>query len=329
MDSKLDGYLEVFNNDENKIVEIFATTRFKNNISRKNYVRDLSQFKKAINKNILEVTFEDGNEFFKTKIREVYKKPLAATTITRIYAQLHKFYQWLETNGYIDINPFNKVEKPKSNNIVTRDKVLSAQDVKKIFDNIHKLHPRDIFLMHLLFSTGIKLNEIVSLRWGAYIEFKSNKDIIIRGFEIKKRNNNTRYVKLLEPAYKAMIDYRLHEGKDINISQEEIEHHIFTGIKGQSKGKRIDLQALRNITYKACEVAELDKKYSPSDIRHSMATYAIAAGREYVPEDIDKKAQEYLGWSTKDLESNYRVHILELDDCFIDYANYANLIKKG
>ena len=81
------------------------------------------------------------------------------TTIDNIRRILSSFFSWLEDEDYIVKNPVRRIHKVKQGRVVKE--TLSDEDLEVIRDNCVEI--RDLTMVDLLSSTGIRVGELVNL----------------------------------------------------------------------------------------------------------------------------------------------------------------------
>ena len=109
-----------------------------------------------VNKDVNSITTDDLRKYladYKNKTNS------SKTTVDNIRRVLSSFFSWLEDEDYILKNPVRRIHKIKTRKVVKE--VLSDENFEILRDNCDNI--RDLAMIELLNSTGIRVGELVNL----------------------------------------------------------------------------------------------------------------------------------------------------------------------
>lgn len=201
----------------------------------------------------------DVNEIRKY-IRHLYDKKYSASTISRHISTLKSFYNYLEENGTIKNNPMVLISNPKKEKLLPNylnyeavERLLNTPDVKT------KKGLRDALILEMLYSSGIRVSELVNIKIKD-INFSERK-ILILG-----KGRKERFVFYGTKAYTLLNEY-LKNHKD---------EYLFTNTKGNKLNDRM----VREIVSSNAKIAHIDVKVTPHTLRHTYATHMLEGGAD-------------------------------------------------
>ena len=173
---KLNGYLEIILND----FEVFKKDKFLSADESKENQELLMSFlsakqiegcsEKTIDyyRNTIFKMFESVNLKIESITTDDLRKYLAdyknqsnasKSTIDNIRRVLSSFFSWLEDEGHISKNPVRRIHRIKTKRVVKE--VLSDENFEVLRDKCDNI--RDLAMIELLASTGIRVGELVNL----------------------------------------------------------------------------------------------------------------------------------------------------------------------
>ncbi|MBI1984477.1 MAG: site-specific integrase, partial [Acidobacteria bacterium] len=129
------------------------------------YGRDLRGF--------VEFLFREGKTFKQTRREDVrnylaslYRRGLSARSVARHLVSLRNFFHFLVKEGRIESDPTAEVDSPQIGHSLPQ--YLSTDEVEKLLaqpDPNRSAGLRDRAMLELLYATGMRVSELVNLRW--------------------------------------------------------------------------------------------------------------------------------------------------------------------
>jgi len=241
------------------------------------YQRDLKKYLQFLKKhgieNFNQTTRKDITHF----LAEQKEKGLASSTLTRNLASIRSFYNFLLKEQLIQANPAVELESPKSEKKLPR--VLSFKDMELLLEQPEPkevIGIRDKAMLELLYATGIRVSELVSL---------SVNDVNIKmGFlRCNGKGNKERMIPLGSMAIKSLQDYMEHARNKL------LKHKDEKALFINQHGKRLTRQGFWKILKKYALKAGISTEITPHTLRHSFATHLLENGADL------RSVQEMLG----------------------------------
>ncbi|RLP69078.1 site-specific tyrosine recombinase XerD [Mycetocola manganoxydans] len=226
-----------------------------------------------------EVTEQQVSEY----VRELGSReeaPLTASSLARVLSSVRGWHRFLLEEGRIEADVAREVKPPKLPSRLP--KALSIDQVTALLDaaagdDIQAL--RDKALLELLYATGARVSEAVSLN----VDDVFDEDIV----RLRGKGNKERIVPLGRFAREA-IDAYLVRARPVFSVRGTATPALFLGIRGQ----RVSRQNAWLIIRQAAERADLVAHVSPHTLRHSFATHLLQGGADV------RVVQELLGHSS-------------------------------
>ncbi|MCC7553023.1 MAG: tyrosine-type recombinase/integrase [Methanobacteriaceae archaeon] len=160
--------------ENKKLLNIFLSAKRIEGCSNNtiNYYKStIERLFKIIKKEIEHISTDDIRGYM-SKYKE--KNNLSKITVDNIRRIFSSFFSWLEDEDYIIKNPVRRINRVKTGRVVKE--VLNDEDLEIIRDNCSKI--RDLAIVELLLSTGIRVGELVNLNIDD-INFQERECIVI------------------------------------------------------------------------------------------------------------------------------------------------------
>lgn len=202
----------------------------------------------------------------------------APTTISRSIASMKAFYAFCLENGETDHNPASMLKPPKIEKKMPQ--ILTVAETNRLLSAPGDYYPKEIrdkAMLELLYATGMRVSELVSLNC-ADIHLES-------GYVESHMRGRTRLIPFGKKAADALSHY-LKEGRPA-LSRSPEETTLFLNFSGGPMSR----QGFWKILKHYCEQAQITGDITPHTLRHSVAVHMLAGGKPL------KRVQEMLGHS--------------------------------
>lgn len=242
---------------------------FLNYIKNKNYSnytidsynKDLDNFYIYLKQNNTDIK-KVNYKFLRGYLTVLYDKKYSKKTIARNISTLKSFFKYLKKQNIIESNPMNLIKTPKIDKKLP--KFLNYDDLEKILsipDTTTFLGKRNALILELLYSTGVRVSELVNIKLND-IDLSEEK-ILILG-----KGNKERYVLFGSKAKEKMLDYL----------KEKTDDSPYLIVNRY--GNKITDRGIRKILDSIILEASLSYKISPHTLRHTFATHMLDSGAD-------------------------------------------------
>ena len=207
-------------------------------------------------------------------------KGAARSTIIRRVASIKAFTYWAGDNGWLDTDIGLQLRAPKPQRslpktIKAKEIAVALSSLESVFaDTGDDLRLRDLAMVELLYSSGIRVSELTGLDLDD-IDFERNT------IRVTGKGNRERVAPFGIPAQRALENWIEKRQDFVTVTEKA----LFVG----RRGKRIDPRTVREVVYKATEAIDPSRRLGPHALRHSAATHLIEGGADL------RAVQELLG----------------------------------
>ncbi len=260
--------------------------------TEKAYAGDLDEFLSFVKKEPQDIDNIDIRNFLAT----LHKKGMKKTSISRKLATIRSFFKYLHREGVVKKNPAKLVSSPRIPKRLPRflsiDEVFSLMDVPR-GDTFRRA--RDKAILELLYSSGLRVSELVSLDM-------SDLDLKEGLIRVRGKGRKERILPVGSKALEAIRNY-LPE----RITKKRRSPAIFLN----NRGDRLTDRSVRRILSMYSRLLNIKGNLSPHTLRHTFATHMLHGGADL------RAIQELLGHSSLSTTQKYtHVDITHLTDVY-------------
>lgn len=258
------------------------------------YMNDLNKYEEFLKKDILESDTEDLEKYLK------YIKKLESTTVAHKITSIKSYFNYNIKRGIVSVNPADKVSRPKLTKHLPE--YLTEEEVGKLLD-VEVKSPYDYrnkTILELLYSSGIRISELVNIKTPNY----DSEECLIR---IMGKGSKERIVPLGDYAVNIMNDYMNNYRPLINKKHTD---YVFVN----NRGDKISRQFIFKVIKKEALKKGIKKDISPHTLRHTFATHLLKNGadlriiQELLGHENISTTQIYTHVTNNKLKSDYETY---------------------
>lgn len=258
------------------------------------YMNDLNKYEEFLKKDILESDTEDLEKYLK------YIKNLESTTVAHKITTIKSYFNYNIKRGIVSVNPADKVSRPKLTKHLPE--YLTEEEVGKLLD-VEVKSPYDYrnkTILELLYSSGIRISELVNIKTPNY----DSEECLIR---IMGKGSKERIVPLGDYAVNIMNDYMNNYRPLINKKHTD---YVFIN----NRGDKISRQFIFKVIKKEALKKGIKKDISPHTLRHTFATHLLKNGadlriiQELLGHENISTTQIYTHVTNNKLKSDYETY---------------------
>jgi tyrosine recombinase XerC len=208
-------------------------------------------------------------------------KDYAKATMARKLASIRSFFKFLIQEGELVSNPFEMMRTPKQDEKLPHFLSMSDMDVLlKTPDCSNVMGLRDMAILETLYSTGIRVSELVGLDEGD-IDFFGGM------IKVQGKGKKERLVPIGSHAIKAINEYVDSKSKSKKNEKKKVSRSepLFLN----KFGGRLTARSVARSLDKYLKISGLNLLTSPHTFRHSFATHLLDKGADL------RSVQEMLG----------------------------------
>lgn len=240
------------------------------------YKRDLVKMQRFLESNGVRSVQDVNTTLLRSYVIYMESEKMSSATVSRSIASIRSFFVFLQERGEVSGNPTEGLKPPKVEK--KAPETLTIEEVNLLLDQPSGDTPKEIrdkAMLELLYATGLRVSELISLKVSdlnlslSYIECHDRNKSRIIPIENAAKRALTRYITEIRPAMCNDSEY------------------LFTNVKGEMMSRQGFWKVLKSYAKKA----GINKDITPHMIRHSFATHMVSNGADLA------SLQEMLGHS--------------------------------
>ena len=240
------------------------------------YLRDVNQFSAYLEEHHDCALRDATGELVEEYMSWMRGRGKSAASVTRFLASVKSFYNFLVSSGGLAANPTRGITAGRAER--KYPEILTNKEVELFLEQpqcVDAKGYRDHAMLELLYATGIRVSELISLNL-------ENLNLPA-GFIRCSSRGKERIIPLYHTAVKALQDYV----RDIRpeLIADSAEKALFVNMNGE----RMSRQGFWKIIKHYQEKAGIEKDITPHTLRHSFAVHLLENGADL------RSIQEMLG----------------------------------
>ena len=263
--------MKEFEKNKNEFLIFLEKDRAYSNQTIQSYLRDLNVYDSFMKDNTIQYHKIKKDNIF--KFQSSLEGQISPRSFARILSALKTFYKFLHMERVIDDITLNEIKSyPSPKYKKSMPTFLSKEQVEKIVERINlnkkldnRNKKRDQAIIMLFFSSGVRLNELISIKLSD-IDFSNNK------IKVFGKGKKQRIVNFDNHAKDLMIQY-LKVIEKYPLVKKLYNDNLFVNKKNKAlKERKVQTIVMNNL--RQLNLAS----YGPHTLRHSFATHLLNSG---------------------------------------------------
>lgn len=222
------------------------------------YERDIAQFFEHVPKSLKDITVPDLIAYHEILQNEhKYSK----RTIIKKLSALRSMFGFALKIGFIKTNPAGLMRVPRWKGYDITQRILSIEEIERLL--AHTRTQREYLILALLYYGGMRVAELGRLRWR---DVMHRTDLNTGQITLRGKGDKMRTILIPRQIWSRLIDSRARmDGPDDPILRS-------------NRGNPLSVRQIQRTVENLGKRADLKRKLSPHDLRHSHATHAHQKG---------------------------------------------------
>lgn len=232
------------------------------------YLKDIAQFSEFLTDLGIEHIFFAQVQHVRLWVVSLIEKNVKSSSVHRKLSSLNTFFKFFQKKGKLSSNPAKGIQLPK---IPQRlPKYVEQKSIHKLFDHLQTngedfVSYRDRLVFELFYATGIRRQELISIKW-------TDVDFSLRQIKIHGKGGKERFVPISEELMNLLQTYS-------KISQNTFDTSQYSGsVILSNKGADAYPELIYRIVHEKLKEIDVKTQKSPHVLRHSFATHMSNEG---------------------------------------------------
>lgn len=231
------------------------------------YKRDVTDFIEFVDKQKRKLHAVRREEI-RQYLRSLYERKLAPKSVARHLVSLRNLFRFLSKEGLMGGDPTAEIEAPRVG--MSLPKYLTAAEVNTLLaqpDGSTPLGLRDKAMLEVLYATGVRVSELIGLRWE---DFESNLGVL----RCQGKGSKERLVPVGKSALHTVESY-VREARPV-LARGKSSPFLFLNNRGGGLSRVAFWMIIRAYGRKA----NIATPITPHVLRHSFATHLLERGAD-------------------------------------------------